>query len=135
MKRFDNEENDVFQDTIDLTPMVNVSLILVIIFMCVVPLSVMTGIKALNSKSSGVAFGKSSKEDIVTIKLFKNGDIQINGFSVNRKDIVPYLKDAILYSPEKEVMIVADSDNLVKEVVFLMDISKQNGATKVTISE
>jgi biopolymer transport protein ExbD len=134
-RRFDIEEENPFQDNIDLTPMVNVALILVIVFMCVTPLAVMTGIKAVRSKSSGVSLGISSKEDIVKIRLFINGNIEINGVDIDKRKVVPYLKDAILYSPVKEVMITADSENLVKEVVYLMDISKQNGATKVSISE
>jgi biopolymer transport protein ExbD len=38
-------------------------------------------------------------------------------------------------SPVKQVMITADTENLVQDVVYLMDISKQNGADKVTLSE
>src|SRR5574344_804618 len=96
-RRFDIEEENPFQDNIDLTPMVNVALILVIVFMCVTPLAVMTGIKAVSSKSSGVSLGKSSKEDIVKIRLFINGNIEINGVDIDKRKVVPYLKDAILY--------------------------------------
>ena len=134
MKRRADYE-DSFEDIIDLTPMVNVSLILVIIFMCVSPMALISGIKAVGSKNTGVALGKSSKEDIVKVVLVKDGTITINNAVIDKKKVVPYLKDAILMSPLKEVMITADAENLVQDVVYLMDISKQNGADKVTLSE
>ncbi|MDR0675573.1 MAG: biopolymer transporter ExbD [Elusimicrobiota bacterium] len=135
MKKRRNFNDENFEDNIDLTPMINVSLILVIVFMAVTPLAVMTGIKAISSKSSGVSLGRSSKEDVVKINLLKNGQIQINGFDIEKKYLIPYLRDAILMSPSQEVVIMADYENLVKDVVYLMDISKQHGAAKVSIAE
>jgi biopolymer transport protein ExbD len=138
MRRRRQEYQDSFEDPIDLTPMVNVSLILVIVFMCVSPMALISGINAVSSnssKNSEVALGQSAKEDIVKIVLAKDGTITINNALIDRKLLVPYLKDAILMSPVKQVMITADTENLVQDVVYLMDISKQNGADKVTLSE
>jgi len=135
MKRFEEKENLIL-DNIDLTPMVNVSLIMVIIFMCIIPLSVINGIRAISSKNNGVSIGKVSKEDIVKIELYSNGDVKINDiFLTKGEKLVPYIKDAIMYSPVKEVMITAEDDNLVQDLVYVMDLAKQNGAEKVGISE
>ena len=127
-----------FEDLLDLTPMVNIALILVIVFLCVSPMTLITGIKAVNSgKSSGdsVSLGKSSKDEIVNVCLAKDGSITINGKEIDTRLLVQYLKDAILMSKKKEVMISADPDNTVEEVVHLLDLSKQNGAKKVIVSE
>ncbi|MFC1485087.1 ExbD/TolR family protein [bacterium] len=124
-----------FDDLVDLTPMVNIALILVIVFLCVSPMTLITGIKAVGSKASGVSLGKSSKEDVVKISLAKDKKILINGVEIKRNKLIPHLKDAILKSPKKEVMLMADPENLVEDVVFLLDISKQNGAEKVSIAE
>lgn len=135
MKRFKEKENLV-TDNIDLTPMVNVSLIMVIIFMCIIPLSVIKGIRAVNSKNSGVSIGKVSKEEVVKIELYKNGDVKINDiFLTKGENIIPYLKDAIMFSAVKEVMITAEDDNVVQDLVYIMDLAKRNGAEKVNISE
>ncbi len=134
-KRKVGEQDDLLvEDLTDLTSMVNVALILVIVFMCVTPLALVSGIKALSSKSSGVSIGKSAQEDIVKITVDENGMVSINGIEIAKNKIQPYLKDAILASPVKEVMIVADEKNLVNYVVYLMDLAKQNGAEKVSIS-
>jgi len=130
------EHEDLLEDPIDLTPMVNVSLILVIVFMCVSPMALMTGIKAVGSKNTGVSIGENARDNVVKVILLKDGTITINGGTpIDKRNIVPYLKDAILLSPVKEVIITADSENIVQDVVYLMDISKQNGAAKVVISE
>ncbi len=135
MRRFEEKDN-VIVDNIDLTPMVNVSLIMVIIFMCIIPLSVISGIRAVSSKSTGVSIGKVAKEDIVKIELYINGNIKINN-TLLKKGVnpIPYIKDAIMFSKEKEVMITAEDDNLVKDLVYIMDLAKQNGGEKVSISE
>ncbi|MCP4482017.1 MAG: biopolymer transporter ExbD [bacterium] len=126
-------------EVIDLTPMVNIALILVIVFLCVSPMALITGIKAVNSGNSGnksaVTLGKSSKDEIVKLILEKDGTVLINGIKVEQHLLIPYLKDTIMMSPKKEVMITADKENKVQEVVTLLDLSKQNGATKVILAE
>lgn len=124
---------------IDLTPVVNISLILVIVFMCVSPMALVTGIKAVNSgdnsNKADLSLGKSSKDEVVKIVLEQNGRISINGVFIEKRLFFPSLKDTIMMSPKKEVMITADNKNKVQEVVNLIDISKQYGATKVILAE
>ena len=57
---------------INLTPLVDVSLVLVIIFMAVAPFAMQAGIKVLQSKASA-RIGKVSLSDSVQVKLTKAG--------------------------------------------------------------
>ncbi|MFC1546739.1 ExbD/TolR family protein [bacterium] len=121
-----------FEDLIDLTAVVNVALILVVVFLCVSPMTLITGITASQSKT-GVSIGRSTKEDNVRINLNRHGIIQINEQAVLREKFVQLLVNTLAKSKTKDVMITADKENLVKEVVELLDLSKQNGARKVII--
>ena len=86
------------EDPIDLTPMVNVALILVVVFLCVSPMTLLTGIKATSSgtgSKSNVSIGKTTKKENVRVYLDKDGEIFINEKNVKKKYFVAGLREAI----------------------------------------
>src|SRR5579885_3295698 len=88
---------------INVTPLVDVCLVLVIIFMAVAPMAVTLGIKVLESRAS-TAEGKASAEENVNVK-----------------------------SKDKTVIVSADAKNHVGQVVEVLDASKQAGALKLAV--
>ncbi len=117
---------------INLTPLVDVSLVLVIIFMAVAPFAIQAGIKVLQSKAKA-AVGKVSASDNVQVKLEKNGRLTINGKPVEPAVFPQAIIQALAESKDKMVIITADAANRVGEVVRLLDDSKQAGALKLAI--
>src|SRR5580704_17941828 len=63
---------------INVTPLVDVCLVLVMIFMAVAPMAVTLGIKVLESHP-GTAVGKASIDDNVQIRMKLDGTITVNG--------------------------------------------------------
>ncbi len=117
---------------INVTPLVDVCLVLVIIFMAIAPYGLQAGIKVLQSKS-GAKVGKTSASQNVAIRLTKEGKITINGREVDFITLKPMLQAAIAKSKDKMVTVTADNENRVGQVVNLLDISKQSGAKKIAI--
>jgi biopolymer transport protein ExbD len=119
---------------INITPLVDVCLVLVIIFMAVAPMAVTLGIKVLESKA-GAAQGKATADENVTVKLSLDGKITVNGKEVPRGQhlLQPTITDALLKSKDRMVIVSADDGNKVGEVVAILDIAKQAGALKVAI--
>ena len=66
---------------INITPLVDVSLVLVIIFMAIAPYAIQAGLKVLESRAT-TAVGKVSASENVSIKLAKDGRLTINGTRV-----------------------------------------------------
>ena len=117
---------------INLTPLVDVSLVLVIIFMAVAPFAIQAGIKVLQSKASAQV-GKVSMSESVQVKLTKDGLLTLNGAGLTREEYSAAVAKALLKSADKFVIVKADTENKVGQVVGLLDDAKQAGALKMAL--
>ena len=126
-----NKSDDAITD-INVTPLVDVSLVLVIIFMAVAPFAVQSGIKVLQSKASAQV-GKVSLSESVQVKLTAEGRVTLNGVEVLLPEFPLSIARVLAASKDKFVLIKADDGNKVGEVVSLMDAAKQAGAVKMAL--
>lgn len=126
-----NEEENSITD-INVTPLVDVCLVLVIIFMVTAPLVMQAGIRVSQS-SAGAASGKASTEENVNVILTKQRKIIVNGKEVKKEDLADELRQRIIRSRDKLVTLVCDKENKCLEVVDVLDIARQNGALKLAI--
>jgi biopolymer transport protein ExbD len=117
---------------INVTPLVDVCLVLVIIFMAVAPFAMTVGIKVMESRAK-TAEGKTSTEENVTVKLTKDGKITINGAPVAPEQLQPGIIQALQKSKDKMVVISADETNRVGDVVEILDVAQVSGAQKLAI--
>ena len=117
---------------INLTPLVDVSLVLVIIFMAVAPFALQAGIKVLQSSASAKV-GKVSLSDSVQVKLTKAGALSVNGAPTAAENFSAALSKALETSKDKFVIVKADEVNKVGEVVTLLDEARQAGAVKMAL--
>ncbi|MBI3288280.1 MAG: biopolymer transporter ExbD [Elusimicrobia bacterium] len=117
---------------INVTPLVDVCLVLVIIFMAVAPMAVSLGIKVLESRPS-TSEGKASIDENVNIKIAVDGAITVNGIMTDGLTFRGTLLSALSKSKDKMVIITADAKNKVGLVVEVLDASKQAGAVKLAV--
>lgn len=129
---FSTSKSDDAITDINVTPLVDVSLVLVIIFMAVAPFAVQSGIKVLQSKARAQV-GKVSLSESIQVKLTAAGAIKLNGAEVAAPDFPARIARALLASKDKFVVIKADDGNKVGDVVTLMDTAKQAGAVKLAL--
>jgi biopolymer transport protein ExbD len=117
---------------INVTPLVDVCLVLVIIFMAVAPMAVTLGIKVLETRKS-TAEGKSSVDENVNILITLDGAIAVNGVKTDGLTFRPVLASALKSSKDKMVIVTADARNKVGLIVEVLDASKQAGALKLAV--
>ena len=117
---------------INVTPLVDVCLVLVIIFMAVAPMAVTLGIKVLESRPSNQE-GKASVDENVQIKVALDGGITVNGTKTDGITFRRVLSEALSRSKDKMVIVTADARNKVGLVVTVLDESKQAGALKLAV--
>ena len=117
---------------INVTPLVDVCLVLVIIFMAVAPMAVTLGIKVLESRPSNQE-GKASVDENVQIKIALDGGITVNGTKTDGMTFRSILAGALTRSKDKMVIVTADAKNHVGQVVEVLDASKQAGALKLAV--
>lgn len=117
---------------INVTPLVDVCLVLVIIFMAVAPMAVTLGIKVLETRRSN-AEGKASVDENVNIRITTDGAITVNGTKTDGVTFRGVLSAALASSKDKMVIVTADATNKVGIVVEVLDASKQAGALKLAV--
>ncbi len=117
---------------INVTPLVDICLVLVIIFMAIAPLAMVAGINVLHSHGKA-AVGKTSLEESVKVNLALGGGITVNGAPVARAALAQSITAALRLSRDKMVTVTADDGNRVGQVVEILDTAKLAGAAKVAI--
>jgi len=116
---------------INMVPLIDVSLVLLIIFMVMTPFLVQQQIK-VNLPHSVSATDSPDRPIVVAIQ--KDGDISLNGKPVALTNLESELKPLLGPENDRPVMIQADRDLALQQVVSVMDIAKRLQVSKLGIS-
>lgn len=116
---------------INVTPLVDVSLVLVIIFMVTAPMVMQAGIIVASSKVDA-AEGQVTQDESVALRLTAQA-IYLNNQPVTLESLPPLMTAKLKVNKKKVVTITADDDVKHGVVVEVLDISKQSGALGLSI--
>ncbi|MFP4466130.1 MAG: ExbD/TolR family protein [Candidatus Goldiibacteriota bacterium] len=140
-------ENDTDAITdINVTPLVDIALVLVIIFMITSPMVIQSGIVVTSSKVTA-SVGKSTKSEAVNVKITGTGVILNNkkvvqaqeGISEEdfnallEKNFVPRAKNMLAKNEKKLVIVTSDRKVPHGWLVGVLDKSKMAGAKTISI--
>ena len=117
---------------INVTPLVDVCLVLVIIFMVLAPLTMQAGIEVSSSNSNAVKATYAAR-DVVAIILEDDGRLKIDSKTISWDMLSSTLTTALARNVPKAVSISASPQASVEQVVEIMDVSKQAGAKKLAL--
>lgn len=120
--------------TINLTPLVDVSLVLVVIFMATAPMFMQSGIIVTSGekKSEAQAPGPTRSEENILIRL-EGDQVLLNQRPVSLNDLRPMLVSLLAASETKRVIVNPGREVLHGRVVTVMDLAKQAGADAIVI--
>lgn len=116
---------------INMIPLIDVSLVLLIIFMVMTPFLVQQQVK-VNLPHSTSATEAPDRPIVVTIA--REGDINLNGKAVALSNLESELKSEIGGNRERPIMIQADRDLALQRVVAVMDVAKHLQVSKLGLS-
>ena len=105
---------------INMTPLVDVCLVLVIIFMAVAPFAVQLGIQVLESGAKAQV-GKVTASENVTVVLTEDGAIRVNNLATPADQLEARIAQALQNSRDKMVIVTAGALNKVGQVVDILD--------------
>ena len=125
------ESDDPITD-INVTPLVDVCLVLVIIFMVIAPMAMQSGIEVASSKV-GAAKGEAALAENVTVVLDSMGHVTVNGRGVTWEELGDTVAAALKKSKDHLVSVDATPKAEVGRVVEILDIVKQRGARRVAL--
>lgn len=116
---------------INMIPFIDVSLVLLIIFMVMTPFLVQSVLK-VNLPKAATAI--SSSEEVFEIQVEKDGTIIIHGHRVSKESLQSNLVAYLTSSGKNSVLIQADKDVPFENVVYVMDIARKAGAIKLGVA-
>ena len=116
---------------INVTPLVDVGLVLVIIFMVTAPLFEQP---ALNVNLPKANTKEGEEKENITVTLTPDGKMAVNEQEVTRETLPPVLKKKIQHSDEKHVILRADKESLHGDLLMVMRFAKELGAKSMAIA-
>lgn len=116
---------------INVAPLVDIALVLVIIFMVASPMIVQAGI-VVNSSTVTASHGKTTKEESVQLKI-TNKAFLINNKVVPDEQVPAVLKERLAKNEKKVLMISCDRDVPHGRLVWALDMAKMMGAKSLAI--
>jgi biopolymer transport protein TolR len=117
-----------FMSEINVTPLVDVMLVLLIIFMVTAPM-MMQGVEVNLPQTK--AQGIKTKEDPLILTVNKKGEIFLEEHSIKLEELGPKIETIFKYRRDKEVILRADKDIPYGFVMKIMAEVKRAGVTKL----
>ena len=116
---------------INMVPFIDITLILLIIFMVMSPLLVQMQLTVDLPKSN--AINTQTDEDVIRIEIQKKGTILVSDKKIPLQNLEHELILRMGKANKKTILVEADKDVPVQQIVDVFDVAKKLGAAKLGI--
>ena len=121
-----NDESDDGINDINITPFVDVVLVLLVIFMVTTPMMIKTAME--------LKLPKAEKTDDLDqrsmgITILKSGNVMLNGVLISPEDLRVEIKKSLEENPLTQVLLIADKMSTHGMVIEVIDLVKKAGAS------
>lgn len=117
---------------INITPLTDVFLVLVIILLITAPLIQNTGLKV--ELPTSASDDKSDQKKSLVVAIDNQGKFSVNGTVVAENDLLSTLRKEAQISGQKVLIVQADADARQKNVVKVMDAARQAGLERLVVA-
>ncbi len=117
---------------INVIPLVDIILVVLIIFMVAAPLVMKPKVDINLPKSTSAQTDKDKAP--MRVVLGKNGELFVNNKAVSIDGLIDESKKQVIVNPETSALLVADKDVTIQMVTDLVDAIKTGGLKKVAFS-
>ena len=118
---------------INMIPLIDVSLVLLIIFMILTPFLVRSKIQ-INLPKAGSAEPRSQKEKAVEVAVCKVGAVFINDQPVKLEELEDALRRAVPDPQNQAVVIQADKDVQFERFIAVIDAARKVGVARFSVA-
>ena len=123
---FETETEEGSFSNINITPFVDVVLVLLIIFMITAPMMIKS---AIDLKLPSAASTDKIERETLGVTILKSGNVMLNGVLISPEQLSDEVKNALSKDSKTQVVIIADKMATHGMVVELIDLVKLAGAT------
>lgn len=119
---------------VNLTPLIDVSLVLVVILLLASPLALESSILVRNNQASGRRANKDTKIDYVELRIVSRDVVEVNRKPVERMDLEKTLRPLLEASSSGRVVLTCAGDVPHGVFVDVLDQTKQSGAADIAVT-
>lgn len=113
---------------INVTPLIDVLLVLLVIFMVISP-TARTGLRTLIPQpASGV---EAKSENVIVLSVDGSNTVRINREEIDLPALMPRLQDILKARSDRTVFVQADDALLFNDVAQVIDVAKGAGADRI----
>ena len=116
----------------NVTPMIDVLLVLLIIFMMVIPMARKAIDIQLPDPNPAVAPANAVSQQIV-LEVLPNGAFAVNKEPLNKDNLVKRLKEIYDPRPDKLIFVKGDPSVKYQDVIYAMDMARQAGVKVIGV--
>jgi len=131
MNGFNDGDDEDVMSAINITPFVDIILVVLIIFMVTTSYIVQAQIEVNLPKA---ASGQSEVSSTLTFQVTKDGEYLLDGTTLTLEQIVEAVKKSRVDEPDVRAIIAADKDVEYGKVIDLIDVIKLNGIEKFALN-
>lgn len=124
----DNGHRDV-----NMTPLIDVSLVLVVILLLATPLAFETAIAVRSTDASGQVAEKKTKVEDVELEVVSDDEVRVNGELVERRRLALALRPLITRDNPRRVVVRCGDEVSHGVFVFVLDEAKLAGAAEIAV--
>lgn len=129
----DNSSDDSIITDINVTPFIDIMLVLLIIFMVTSSVTFQTGLEVDIPKISSKTEGKKNPVAVL-IAVDNKGGIFVDGASVSLSELEKGIKSALLKNKTDMIILQGDKASSLQNTLNIIDIAKKAGAQKFAIA-
>lgn len=119
---------------INMTPLIDVSLVLVVMLLLATPLALESSIHVRKAKNSAKAAEKKKVEERVEIFVLSENDIRVNRKIVTREEVTETLRPLMESSASRLVVIDCNIGVSHGTFVNVLDQAKLSGAAEIAVT-
>jgi biopolymer transport protein ExbD len=131
--RFQHRHPDVGIHEPNMTPLIDVSLVLVVILMVATPMAFQSGIAVQSANRAGRKAVEQTKSDRIELAVKADGTVVVNRRTVARDSLAFALRPLLELSPNRLVVLRCDDAVPHGDFVSVLDEARQLGAAKIAV--
>ena len=117
----------------NMTPLIDVSLVLVVILMVATPMAFQSGIAVQSANRAGRKAVEQTKSDRIELAVKADGTVVVNRRTVARDSLAFALRPLLELSPNRLVVLRCDDTVPHGNFVSVLDEARQLGAAKIAV--
>ncbi len=118
---------------VNMTPLIDVSLVLVVMLMLATPLSFESSIAVRKSAKSAAAAEKPSTEERIELRIVSDDSVRVNRAMVSRHNLLDTLRPLVEASTHRTVIIACNDNISHGAFVNVLDQTKICGASEIAV--